>query len=306
MVRTCRLRSKRLSRRLYEKAEETFDRSKSPWVLVQVSHRWREVALAFPKLWSFIHVTSNIKERDVARFSRSLNTLLRSASYPLSIYIDSSVEELWDSMFYSLLPHSCRWRDIEITAQPAFFSRLAVVKGCFPLLRSAKLNVISPGHHLDFFPIIIDTFDSCPMLRDAKVIDSSSPFRLVPHLPWSQLTRFSGMYAAFQHLSYLQHASNLVECYLSIDSLREPIVSLDDSIVLLPHLTVLIINGDISFLNHLCLPELKSLTLNCSLKSMKSVLALIRRSSCELTHFTLHRLTSVTTTWQRSSKLPLV
>ena len=214
---------------LYEKAEQTFDRSRSPWVLTQVSCHWREVTLTFPKLWSFIHITSNIKERDVTRFSCPLNTLLlRSASYPLSIYIDSSVKELWDSMFYSLLTHSCWWRDIKITTQPTFFNQLAVVKGCSPLLWSAKLNIISPGHHLDFFPIIINTFKSCPMLHNVKVIDSSSPFCLIPHLPWSQLTWFSRMYAAFQHLSYLQHASNLIECYLSIDFPREPIVSLDD------------------------------------------------------------------------------
>jgi hypothetical protein len=274
---------------VFEKAVETFDVSKSPWVLAQVSQRWREVALNFPILWSFIHVTSDIKERDVAKFSRSLNTLLlRSANYPLSIYIDSSIEELWDTVLGGLLPHSLRWRDIEIIAQPTFFNRLAIVKGRLPLLRSAKLNVTFHGREVDFFPIILYAFDSCPRLRDVKVIDSSSPFRLVPDMPWSQLTRFSGTYSAFQHLVYLQRASNLVECCLSIDSApRELGVSLGALIVRLPHLAVLILDGDITFLNHLSLPELSSLTLNCSLKKMNSVLRLIRRSSCELTHLCL-------------------
>lgn len=274
---------------VFEKAVDTFDMSLGPWVLAQVSHRWRAAALNFPKLWSFINVTSDIKERDVTKFDRSLNTLLlRSAHYPLSIYIDSSIEELWDSLLSRLLPHSPRWRDIEIIAKPTFFNLLAVVQGRLPLLRSAKLNVTFHGREVNFFPIILDVFESCPRLRDVKVIDSSSPIRLLPGLPWSQLTRFSGTYFAFQHLLYLRCASCLVECSLSIDSAPNELrVSHDDPTVRLPKLAVLILDGDISFLDRLFLPVLNSLTLNCSLKSMDPVLGLIRRSPCELTYLRL-------------------
>jgi hypothetical protein len=97
------------------------DTRRGPWVLAQVCHAWRLVALACPRLWSCMHLNMppSSEYRDDELGKDCLQTYFhRSGSYPLHVilsqpgsFVDCVHKEYHDLIFST----SSRWRSLSIT-----------------------------------------------------------------------------------------------------------------------------------------------------------------------------------------------
>jgi hypothetical protein len=93
---------------------------RGPWVLAQVCHVWRLVALACPRLWSCMHLNMppSSEYRDDELGKECLQTYFhRSGSYPLHVllsqpasFVDCAHKEYHDLIFST----SSRWRSLSI------------------------------------------------------------------------------------------------------------------------------------------------------------------------------------------------
>ncbi|KAJ7247893.1 hypothetical protein B0H12DRAFT_733617 [Mycena haematopus] len=244
--------------------------ARPPWRLGGISRPWRQYALAYPPLWSFLVVPASKShlyfwgESWTNRLLCKLETqLLRCSTAPLDIHW--ATVDVPDSRILDLiLPHSNRWRTVSFSMaySESVLDWLEPVRG--KLDRLQNLEVADARRTT--FP---DVFTTAPNLRYVALpqVPVVNHFPLayqasIP-IPWEQITHYRGEHPFAQQLAILQAAPNLSNCALDIDEPYD-FVPPTYTTVTLPRLRRLCLDW-VGFLLPVEAPNLEEL---CSVHSM--------------------------------------
>jgi hypothetical protein len=195
-------------------AVEPFGVSNSPILLTQICSRWRDIAIATPRLWRSIDFTVD-EELNVEPFTMEMWKiwLMRSGACPLTIQVifrPPKVPHFPYRPIVDMLTSQChRWQDVYITT-PFSLDRFSAVEGSLPILRT--LTILSNASN-SFNPQGI--FEVVPKLSEVRLVSiclEVTPYRL----PWEQLRLFfGGLLAIRDCLAILERCLNLTQCHFS-------------------------------------------------------------------------------------------
>ncbi|KAJ6530844.1 hypothetical protein DFH09DRAFT_1409889, partial [Mycena vulgaris] len=170
-----------------------FTGNEGPWVLAQVSHRWRVIALSTPSLWSLFVINCSCEHANpLAMIKTQLN---RAQKLKIHFYGDSEERPRHQiEMFQLLAEHFLRWEELIIELKTDIVPHLACGK---------------PGGAKS-----IDYFQAAPSLLNVGI---NNQYQHIPiPLPASQLTRYRLDAPWMVHEGILKFAPNLVEVFISI------------------------------------------------------------------------------------------
>ncbi|KAJ7460318.1 hypothetical protein FB451DRAFT_1096843 [Mycena latifolia] len=254
--------------------------TQAPWHLGQVCRKWRETALAYPHLWSSIHIVHPprpLRFRDIYPQPMLETQLQRSGSRPLDVVLECHGDLGLEG---SVVLASDRWRtlSVRVAGLGIALGLLSVAQGHLSVLE--MLDLIDDTVNWSSAPSNI--FLAAPSLRaviltDARLRQHSPPLVL----PWHQITHYRGTYKAERQLEILRAAPCLVQCSLSFSNTVRPA---GQEIIILPVLRRLYLRQAL-FLNLLNAPLLEELFVEDF--SIDTILPFVERSSCQLTKLVL-------------------
>ncbi|KAF7981065.1 hypothetical protein HWV62_35540 [Athelia sp. TMB] len=263
-----------------------------------VCQHWRAVAIATPRLWSYIKLYFDRKNlvRDAEMISKWLQ---RSGGHPLRISLvysghksrslsEQEIESKKD-IFTLLKSQGHRWNDVYLSAQESMPSLLKKIPKNLPILENLNVSCMISRVNL---PTTINGFREAPALRALTL--SSGVSSWLPGIPWVQLTTcdMTGTWQKCYHT--LRSAVNLKSYTIRIYSINlEPQTTL--SPIHHSNLQSLAIrSGNFNqeslgeFLDLLTSPSLTKLSLTGTAQRFPSSLGpFITRSSCSLTSLEL-------------------
>lgn len=136
------------------------DRAMHPFLLASVCSRWRRVALALPRLWTYIGISDEVSKDDVAQHvARVPLLLLRSRTMPLDIFVHMyKYDDAFTTIASMLTAHSSRWRRMDFCL-PSKTPREVVdgFKGPMPRLTELSIRAAFDEDHTGsegYFPYV--------------------------------------------------------------------------------------------------------------------------------------------------------
>ncbi|KAK7017603.1 F-box domain-containing protein [Favolaschia claudopus] len=257
----------------------------SPILLTHICRLWRGIALATPKLWRAVSLSSR------SRFSLNPKNiwLSRAGRYPLAIRMNETDGFTVDdpSLSNAFLSHRTRCEYLELRFGN-YLPLLGQFGGDFSLLKHLDLEIDEQPHVKIEFP-------RAPMLRSV-VLDVFAARWIV--LPWSQLTTLALHTISLEScVPVLEKAVNLSECHLKIVINDENYIA--HPRIMLPHLKSLKAYCDglpmNTFLDSFTLPLLSKLDV-CEellgLDCISSLRTFISRSECKLQYLRIFSMNS--------------
>ncbi|KAJ7641162.1 hypothetical protein FB45DRAFT_1053744 [Roridomyces roridus] len=250
----------------------------SPTSLTHICGKWRDIALATPRLW---RAFSTVFKADQPEHILAVQTWLeRSGSCPLSIHLAVG-DQVPNEVLVAILLHRERWQHMELELAA---SELGLVKGPMPLLEILTLAVETGDHTTPATDV-----NSFPRLR-AVTVHNTCGVKL-NWLPMFQLTSltFVDMVSSNDYLPLLQDALNLVSLHLIACNTNVPL----QSGVKLDRLEKLVIfncwcpeDAATPIFETFTLPALRTLLVSGELlgpgNPTASLIPLVTRSGCEL------------------------
>ncbi|KAF9483705.1 hypothetical protein BDN70DRAFT_827192 [Pholiota conissans] len=231
-----------------------------PLRLSHVCYTWRMLALSLSEIWASVHCRVR-KGKVTAQAAFLEEWLSRSNGRLLSIRVSFEDEALWkdsqsDVMAKAIIPHSRRWKHLDLVVPKPWFPILKHAEGKVENLESLSLRAL-PGIVYSSQPMV---FCEAPRLR--KILVKS----LGLILPWTYITSvsFYGLMTS-QIFEFLKFWPHLISAKF-FDLREEDFVSTES----ISHATLerfsLCFPGDFSFavdevLDNLILPKLRYLTL---------------------------------------------
>jgi hypothetical protein len=257
------------------------------WYLGHVCRSWRDLALSYPALWSFISIPWRPTSQHLSRIGAQL---LRAANAPLDIEWLDTRRNVNPQLLDLLFPHCGRWRSLRICGSLSSSEELDWlhhVNGRLPELKTLEL--------VNCFRVVLpDIFSAIPNLRVVSLSDSAfqdfSPSVLIP---WGRITSYRGTYAPKHQLKILEAAQNLRACSIGFINFPE-FDPHTNSVVILPNVRRLCIEQP-TFILNLTAPRLEGLSSAYNTKSsIRLLLPFIHRSACILKKLVLMRCTICT------------
>ncbi|TFK33937.1 hypothetical protein BDQ12DRAFT_715603 [Crucibulum laeve] len=249
----------------------------APILLCRVCKHWNVVATSTPSLWASISIRYGTDERNYnLRESLIRLWLERSRQGPLDISLALRAEEwaeietqpLFVAILKLLIREYRRWRTIEITIPKCIPPSLCVFPaGGAPLLESASINITSSHSNFryPFSYACADIFKGSAQLRALKwqMVNLQMP-ALIKDLDLSVLRDLylECSLSPSQCLQILERCPLLQSCYFENINQSSPASELPISLLTLPSLCSLTIQGQTtvdSILDLVTLPSLKSL-----------------------------------------------
>ncbi|KAJ7663944.1 hypothetical protein DFH06DRAFT_1128304 [Mycena polygramma] len=189
----------------------------SPWMLPQISSRWRAIALTTAPLWSLIAVDYSQSQGADAWSAYPLAfaeaQIERSQKLKIHFYAHPGADDYPQiRLFQFLARHSSRWEELSIGVTAAIGPLLPALRDRLPSLKRSWIQW-QDAESQTFESV--DSFQTAPSLVDAA---ACSEFRFVSTaFPVQQLTRYhlDGPWAV--HREMLKLASNLIEARIEID-----------------------------------------------------------------------------------------
>ncbi|KAJ7472791.1 hypothetical protein FB451DRAFT_1558947 [Mycena latifolia] len=150
-------------------------RRNEPWIIAQVCHRWRAVAITSPRLWRHFNLPYT---RNGPNLRPALTLQLeRASNAPLSIRFRPQFSLDVLKLFLAASP---RWEVVTLDLRDNEFAHF--IGGSFPTLKLLTLRSWEPLMCTDD----VDMLESLPALKHLKLdLTEALPRRLL--LPWSQL-----------------------------------------------------------------------------------------------------------------------
>ncbi|KAF8211005.1 hypothetical protein K438DRAFT_1808620 [Mycena galopus ATCC 62051] len=275
-----------------------FDMERSPWLLTQISSRWRAVSLSTPSLWSRIAIDYSAES---AHYSLALvkTQIERTKALRIHFYACSRTESVPQSQMWELLSqHSLRWEELSVgitwdmlSSLPALHDRLSSLKRLWIQWEGPENPTTVPS---------IDCFQSTPSLVEFAV-NTFIPVAVGLH----QLTRYQFVAPWLAHRCMLEQTWNLVEAYI-INFDDEPWPEIG-SIINLPSLRRLHLS-DPKILNYLRAPSLEGLFFWVSRGEPPDILveSFLDRCACPLRRLGLSGFPDAHTTTQMLQKFPSI
>jgi len=271
------------------------DPDEAPLVLCGVCHRWREVSLTTPKLWSSLYVDLDWAGRSEGYIDLCETWLDRAGRSPLSLFLhatDVYTVPFGDtpihigSLLQTIHGLSRRWQNIVVHLEPADVDMWeALFFGAkYPRLEKLTIHEYNPYTIHPDFP----SFYDAPRLREIVApIDEDA--LSVERFPWEQITTFRSREITLSScLEILDDASDLVNGTFEVRGGR---LGDHPSIISQIHLQSLILTEEpMIVLDRLTAPVLTNLTLRFpsyrdSLggeNAVSSFLSFVSRSSLRL------------------------
>ncbi|PBK90114.1 hypothetical protein ARMGADRAFT_305320 [Armillaria gallica] len=239
------------------KEPPALDFLQGPWALSHVCGAWRDIALSYPRLWSYIVLhfrTIHPMEPDTLALKAMIS---RSAQHPLDIVfeLDGDPNEYAAvPALYVILGESYRWRSMHLQIPLTLLERLKVVRGKIPCLESLTLKTSCiPQSSRDELPEDVrSVFVEAPCLRKVAL---HGTYDLGDFMFPHHITHLA---ACVDNVSNLEVYRSLVECHLETDE------NIGHDIIFLPHHIYLpkvrrLMVSSPSILSHLRLPSLDDL-----------------------------------------------
>ncbi|KAJ7607871.1 hypothetical protein FB45DRAFT_1067627 [Roridomyces roridus] len=187
-----------------------FGMNQSPWVLIHVCSRWREIAISLPSLWSLIYMDQRyplaVAEMQVQRAKTLRVHIHGRTEFGLQPISETRILEY-------LISHSTRWEEFSIEMRENFDVLLPTLRDQVPLLRRLSLEwnedlyTEDPEESIDYF----ETATSLVELRICYPgIISFSP-------SLQQLTRYHVDAPWETHQQILSVSPALVEAHISVE-----------------------------------------------------------------------------------------
>ncbi|KAJ3730592.1 hypothetical protein C8R42DRAFT_650643 [Lentinula raphanica] len=201
-------------------------------ILLQVSTRWRSIALSYTRLWSTFMIHYPIHEH--IRMTKLW--LEHSGQHPLTIYIydprdDSKSTTTRNDMINLLLPHAHRWKTAIFVIPTGFKSLLSALPSLqFPLLETLCIDVVHYKRVVDRDDVeqMKEVFfhSSAPCLRAITWKTYRTYLHITRSIPTSTLTHLAGSFVIdstfFEMLSTMNNLETLCLHYCRSDSLNRP------------------------------------------------------------------------------------
>ncbi|KAL0062141.1 hypothetical protein AAF712_010983 [Marasmius tenuissimus] len=292
----------------------TLDTTKSPWVLSQVSRRWRNLALSLPWLWSSFDINWHEgfnRQSDLSFIETRLSLQLeRCCDQPLSVswYHDSCDT----AILQKICSKAIQWTHVTIRVRKASFESLLNFHGKFSNITSLHLRfeVGEPGEWEEQslwqmkYGYLAGIFRNAKKLRRMTISgDYAVMPHIIPEIPWRQIEHFSAINIATNRrltesfYGVLPLMQCLEICHLSVPWYSGEV--LWNTFTTLPRLHSLVIEleeyleGLGSLSGFLITPSLKAVTFEDRFpSSFEPLQHLIDRSSCHLEYLcfdTLYR-----------------
>ncbi|KAJ7312489.1 hypothetical protein DFH08DRAFT_1087654 [Mycena albidolilacea] len=175
---------------------DKLDMGQTPWLLTQVSSRWRAIALSTPSLWS----------RIIIDYSQNHS--------PYSLSLIKGMDPRAVDTFKMLSQYSLRWEELSLGLASELVPALGALRDRLP---SLCRSWIQWNHPPDQGVASIDCFQTACSLVDIGIFNE---FCFVPTLlPVHQLTLtcYKPDCPLDEHMRILKQTPNLVEARISID-----------------------------------------------------------------------------------------
>ncbi|KAJ7605289.1 hypothetical protein FB45DRAFT_490364 [Roridomyces roridus] len=200
------------------------DMKTSPWVLTQVSSRWRDISVSTSSLWCNISVAYGGESGEMLlnpRLEMIRTQVERSGARNLMIQFHAS--ESHDSavqvnLFQFLSSHSTRWEQLSIQIAAALVPHLVLLRGRLPVLQGIWTQWDTEDSEIGIDSI--DCFEIAPSLLEMGISIES---RYIPFVfPTCQLTAYRVGCPWDMHHRILKTAPNIVEAHIMIDADEDP------------------------------------------------------------------------------------
>lgn len=155
----------------------SLDSSQAPWSLAQVSHHWRDVALGFSSLWSYIYMDLGAFGDEIPltlRYDSLLEQVRRAHLSNLRVAIRISPIDIDTILRISPLLAIClitsyKWESLRLCLADieGSLTLMRPVKDSLPILRS--LSITNACSSVNQSPVIVDIFRGAPKLKTVQL-----------------------------------------------------------------------------------------------------------------------------------------
>ncbi|EAU83528.1 hypothetical protein CC1G_04784 [Coprinopsis cinerea okayama7 len=157
---------------------------RTPLLVSQICSRWRETALATPRLWSRLYLQFTSTSFNLTELVQTW--LTRSGGCPLTIYVFWEEPPFTPShpVLDALTAHSERWQSMFFYMPYHAFKSLAPIRKRLPLLTTLSLGTKDDPPPSSSLIGKLDMFSDAPLLRSLESVNISP---LIFKFPWSHL-----------------------------------------------------------------------------------------------------------------------